>query len=281
MQWGLFIAYSITVVLQPQEETIFCGEDMDSKTYTAIIIDDEAKARRIMQSLIESECTNLKVVDTAEDVLSGVKAIQKHKPDIVFLDIEMPGYTGFQLLDFFDHIDFEVIFATAYSEYALQAFQVSAVDYLLKPIQIDQLKQAVDKAVKLRGHSQINEKARVLKENMEEHTIKKIAVPVSHGLLFLALKDILYLEADGSYTHIFMTDGTKLLITKKIKEFESTLNPENHFFRTHRSYIVNLLRIKQYIKQDGGHIEMENGAIVHLARERKEDFSGLIGSLKI
>lgn len=254
---------------------------IEETTYKAVIIDDEAKARRIMQALIESECPELTVVDTAEDVLSGVKSIQKHKPDIVFLDIEMPGYTGFQLLEFFEDIDFEVIFATAYSEFALQAFQVSAVDYLLKPIQIEQLKVAVDKAIKLRGHSHIKEKIAALRENMEQNSIKKIAVSVSNGLRFIPLSDILYLEADGSYTHIFLADGAKLLITKKIKEFEGTLNPENNFFRTHRSFIVNLSKIKTYVKQEGGHIEMESGAIVQLARERKDDFAKLIHGLKV
>jgi two-component system LytT family response regulator len=251
------------------------------RPFTAVIIDDEAKARRIMETLISDHCPQLKVVATAEDVLTGVKAIQKHKPNIVFLDIEMPGYTGFQLLDFFDDLDFQVIFATAYSEYALQAFQVSAVDYLLKPIQIEQLQAAVDKAIKLSGNSQMKERVSTLKENMESNSLKKIALPMSNGLTFVPIKEILYLEADGSYTHIYLCTGEKLLVSKKIKEFEGTLNAENQFFRTHRSFIVNIQRIKQYIKQDGGHIVMENDSIVHIARERKDDFNQLIQSLKV
>jgi two-component system LytT family response regulator len=257
------------------------GNEPMKKHYTAVIIDDEAKARRIMETLIADHCTQLQIVATADDALQGVKVIQKYNPDIVFLDIEMPGYTGFQLLEFFDDINFEVIFATAYSEYALQAFQVSAVDYLLKPIQIEQLQAAVDKAIRLKGKSQVRERIHALRENMEDHTLKKIALPVSHGLTFVPLSDILYLEADGSYTHVYLADGTKMLISKKIKEFENTLHPENHFFRTHRSFIINLHRIKQYIKQDGGHVIMENDAIVHIARERKDDFNQLIQSLKI
>lgn len=263
------------------DEDIDCSRDTMGKIFTAVIIDDEAKARRIMETLINDHCPQLNVVATAEDVLTGVKAIQKYKPNIVFLDIEMPGYTGFQLLDFFDELDFEVIFATAYSEYALQAFQVSAVDYLLKPIQIEQLQLAVEKAIKLSGNSQMKERVSALKENIEEHALKKIALPMSHGLTFVPIKDILYLEADGSYTHIYLCNGEKLLVSKKIKEFEGTLHAQNHFFRTHRSYIINLLRIKQYIKQDGGHIVMENDGIVHIARERKDDFNQLIQSLKI
>jgi two-component system, LytTR family, response regulator len=251
------------------------------KPLTAVIIDDEAKARRIMEALLAESCPNVQVLDSAEDVLTGIKAINKHQPDIVFLDIEMPGYTGFQLLDFFDEVTFEVIFTTAYSEYALRAFQVSAVDYLLKPIQMDQLKHAVDKAEKLRGGNKTAEKIDVLKANMEDQHLRKIAVPTSQGLIFLQLEEIVYFEADGSYTHIFLKDGTKLLISKKIKEFESILQTDSRFYRTHRSFIVNIEFIKQYIRQDGGHIEMENGAIIHLARERKDDFNKLIQSRTI
>lgn len=251
------------------------------KSFNAIIIDDEAKARRIMESLIAEHCPQLQIVATADDVLSGVKAIQKHKPDVVFLDIEMPGYTGFQLLDFFDEIDFQVIFATAYSEYALQAFQVSAVDYLLKPIQIDQLQAAVDKAIKLGKNAQTRERMDTLKENLEQKIIKKIALPVSHGLTFVPIQDIIYLEADGSYTHVYLTDGNKLLISKKIKEFENNLNPNTRFFRTHRSFIVNMDHIKQYVKQDGGHLVMDNNGIVQLARDRKDEFNELINKEKI
>ncbi len=246
-----------------------------------VIIDDEGKARRILEAMLKEHCPELQVVATAEDVPSGVKIIQKHNPDIIFLDIEMPGYTGFQLLEFFENPGFEVIFTTAYSEYALQAFQVSAVDYLLKPIQINQLKIAVEKAIRMHSNSQVIERLAALKENIEEKTLQKIALPVSDGLRFVPLKDILYLKADGSYTNIFLTDGNRILISKKIKEFENILSPKNNFYRTHRSYIVNLARIKNYIRQDGGYIVMENGEEVDLSRERKDEFQLLIEHNKI
>jgi two-component system LytT family response regulator len=142
-----------------------------------VIIDDEGKARRILEAILKEHCPELQVVATAEDVPSGVKIIQKHNPDIIFLDIEMPGYTGFQLLEFFENPGFEVIFTTAYSEYALQAFQVSAVDYLLKPIQINQLKIAVEKAIRMHGNSQVIERLSALKENIEEKTLQKLLYP--------------------------------------------------------------------------------------------------------
>lgn len=249
------------------------------ETYTAVIIDDEAKARRILAALLNDSCEEIMIADTAEDVLSGIKAINKHNPDIVFLDIEMPGYTGFQLLEFFDNPTFKVIFTTAYSEYAIQAFQVSAIDYLLKPIQIDQLKNAVEKVKRVTENNNL-EKLLALKENLAAHAIQKIALPTAHGLTFIEIKSILYLEADGAYTNVFLAEGSKLLISKKIKDFEAMLKPENNFFRTHRSYIVNLAQIKSYVKQDGGHIVMENNAHIHLSRERKE-FIQLISGLKI
>lgn len=247
----------------------------------AIIVEDEERSMLMLSSLLVEYCPEVTLVGSASTPEDAYALIKKSTPDIVFLDIEMPGYTGFQLLDFFDEVNFAVIFTTAYSEYALQAFQVSAVDYLLKPIQIDQLNSAIEKVSRLKGTTQNREKIHTLKENLEDHHIKKIALSTSQGLIFVPVNQIIYLEADGSYTHIFLTDGSKLLISKKIKEFENILTQDNHFFRTHRSFIVNLGFIKQYIKQDGGHLIMENGAIVHISRERKDDFNKIISDLKI
>ena len=142
----------------------------------AIIVDDEGKARRILERFIVEYCPQLEIVAVVENVPEAVKAIQKTNPDVVFLDIEMPGYNGFQLLEFFDQIDFEIIFTTAYSEFALRAFQVSAIDYLLKPIQIDQLTLAVQKLVKIHGNSLIRQRLATLQKNLEEHKIKKIII---------------------------------------------------------------------------------------------------------
>ena len=149
----------------------------------AIIVDDEAKARRILETFLAEFCPEVSVVAVAEDVPQAVKAIRKLNPDVVFLDIEMPGYNGFQLLEFFEEIQFEIIFTTAYSEFALKAFQVSAIDYLLKPIQIDQLTKAVEKLTKIKGNSLIRERIETLQANLEENKIKKIVVPLSDGSL--------------------------------------------------------------------------------------------------
>jgi two-component system LytT family response regulator len=242
----------------------------------AIIVDDEGKARRILERFIVEYCPQLEIVAIVEDVPEAVKAIQKTNPDVVFLDIEMPGYNGFQLLDFFDEIDFEIIFTTAYSEFALRAFQVSAIDYLLKPIQIEQLTNAVQKLEKIHGHSLIRERIATLQKNIEDHKIKKIIIPLSEGSLFVELKDILYLKAEGSYANIFFKDGNKVIVSKNLKDYEDQLTMEEGFFRTHRSFLVNTEYIKQ-ISSDGSEATLVNDAIINISRERKQE---LINYLK-
>ena len=237
----------------------------------AVIIDDEAKARRILEALLKEYCPDVEVLASCEDVPSGVIAINKHKPDVVFLDVEMPGYTGFQLLEFFSAVNFEIIFTTAHSDYALQAFKVSAIDYLLKPIQISELVKAVDKLKKIQlGNG--DERISVLKENFKVNAIRKLALPVAEGLIFVEVDDILYLEADGSYTKFCLANGKSIVVSKKIKEFEDALGTTNNFFRTHRSFIINLKSIKQYVKQDGGYILLNSDTQIPLARERKDEF---------
>lgn len=243
---------------------------------TAVIIDDEQRARNVLETLIKENIPEIEILALAEDVPSGVKAINKCKPDLVFLDIEMPGYNGFQLLDFFEDIHFDIIFTTAYSEYALQAFQVSAIDYLLKPLQIDHLVKAVEK-VKLQSKQQVKEKLETLRSNSGEKGIQKIALPVSKGLLFVEIDSIVYLEADGSYCYFHLTNGQKILVSKKIKEFEQVLNSDRKFFRPHRSYIINIAKVAEYHRQDGGSIFMEGGAHIPLSREMKENFLQLVG----
>lgn len=245
----------------------------------AILIDDEAKARRILEALLKEYCTDVEIVATAADVPSGVIAINQHKPDVLFLDVEMPGYTGFQLLDFFRDIDFDIVFTTAHSDYAVQAFRVSAIDFLLKPIQISELIAAVDKVKAKQGQNK--ERLSVLKENFKDNAVKKLALPVAEGLLFADTDTLTHLEADGAYTHFHFDDGRKVVVSKKIKEFEEALTQQSNFFRTHRSYIVNLKKIKQYVKQEGGYVLLENDIQVPLARERKDEFLQVIERMSL
>jgi two-component system LytT family response regulator len=245
----------------------------------AILIDDEAKARRILEALLKEYCTDVEIIAMAADVPSGVIAINQHKPDVLFLDVEMPGYTGFQLLDFFRDIDFDIVFTTAHSDYAVQAFRVSAIDFLLKPIQISELIAAVDKVKAKQGHNK--ERLTVLKENFKDNTVKKLALPVAEGLIFADTDTLTHLEADGAYTHFHFEDGKKIVVSKKIKEFEEALTQQSNFFRTHRSFIVNLKKIKLYVKQEGGYVLLENDIQVPLARERKDEFLQVIERMSL
>jgi two-component system, LytTR family, response regulator len=228
----------------------------------ALIVDDEPRARRILEELLKEYCPTVEVIDTADDVPNAVKAIQKHKPDVVFLDIEMPQYTGFQLFEFFEEITFEVIFTTAYRDYALQAFQVDASDYLLKPIQIGLLMQAVEKVQKY---------IEAKKQTNNTNAIHRITVPFSEGLMFLEPQDIITLKAEGSYTQVCLVEDKKVLVSKNIKFFEDLLK-DSFFFRPHRSFIINLNFVKQYLRQDGGIIVMENGDQVYISREKRDEF---------
>lgn len=243
----------------------------------AVIIDDEAKARRILQNFLTDYCKQVQVIGFAEDVMQGVKLIQKEKPDLVFLDIEMPGYNGFQLLEFFDDIDFEIVFVTAYSEFALKAFQVSAIDYLLKPLQIDQLVKAVEKVERVVGQHQSAQNIAILKENVKENKIKKIVVPSNSGTLFIEIDTITHLKAEGSYVQIYMADGKKILVSKNIKDYENQLTTIEGFFRTHRSYLVNTKHITNVLNSDG-EITLINNETASIARERKQEFANYLNA---
>lgn len=244
--------------------------DTNLKPLRAVIVEDEQKARRILQTLLLEHCTGIEVVGMAEDVPNGVKTIISTKPDIVFLDIELPGFNGFELADFFEKIDFEIVFTTAYSEYAIKAFQMSALDYLLKPIQISQLQQTIEKAREKKGIL-MNEKMAVFKANLGGGFAKKVALPIAEGYLFVDLNEIIYLEADNSYTTVFLVEDKKVLVSKSLKEFVEIISSDE-FFKPHRSYYVNANHIRQYNRQDSGSLIMDNGDVIYIARDKKSEF---------
>ncbi len=245
-----------------------------------LIIDDEPAACNSLYNLLKEHCPQLDVLAPASDVPGAMRIIHKQKPDLIFLDVEMPEQNGFQLLDYFETPDFEIIFTTAYSEYAMKAFEVSAIDYLLKPLQISKLKTAVEKAERMHHQNGSGERVNILKENLRVNQIQKIALPVADGLSFVSVADIVYLQAEGSYTYV-ITQKQKLLISKKIKEFEEILSGDNRFFRVHRSYIVNIQYIRQYIRHQGVYLKIENNDTIPVARERKQAFEELISQVRI
>lgn len=246
----------------------------------AIIVDDEAHARSLLSNTIKEHCKGIEIIAEAENVKEAVKLINKNNIELVFLDIEMPNENGFALFEYFDKPTFATIFCTAYSEFALQAFEVSAVDYLLKPVTISKLQDAIEKAIKMRGQNQILQSVNALRENITVNQLQKIALPLSDGLIFIKIDDILYFEADGSYTHV-ITNKEKYLVCKKIKEFHELLTNDSRFFRVHRSYLVNIQQIKKYSKKEGATLVFENNKVIPVAREKKNEFDGYIGNISV
>lgn len=244
----------------------------------AIIVDDEVKSRENLKILIEDFCTNVKIMGLAGNVQEGCDLIVSTDPDLVFLDIQMHKETGFDLLNKFKEISFEVIFTTAHSEYAITAIKFSAVDYLLKPIDINDLKSAIDRVEKKRYHDNLFGKFNTLIENMKanNHEDYKLAIPTLEGLTFVKCSDIVYCEASGNYTTFFLRDDRKYVVSKTLKEYENLL--ANHqFFRIHHSYLVNLKEIVKYTRGEGGFVTLTNGVNLDVSKRKKESFLVKIG----
>lgn len=246
----------------------------------AIIIDDEERAVNTLSLLLKTYAPEVEVVATANNVPQGVLAINTHRPDLVFLDIEMPEYNGFELLQFFRDVDFEIIFVTAYSEYALRAFEVSAVDYILKPIEVDALKKAIEQFHKRNKVSYMQDRLDLLKETYQAEEVHRIALPVSEGLVFVELKEIILLEADGSYTNLWLRNGTRMVVSKKLKFFEDLLENRELFYRPHRSFIIHLNAVQKYLKGEGT-IILDGNKIVSISRDKKAEFEERLKKLKI
>ena len=241
----------------------------------AVIIDDELGAIRVLSQLLDEIDMGISVVATAQNVPEGVLAINRSKPDVVFLDIEMPDYSGFELLEFFNNVNFEIIFTTAYSQYAIQAFEVSAIDYVLKPIQIEKLESAIEKLKGKLANENMAERLETLKTNLKDEIVKKIALPVSDGLLFINVDEIIHLDADGAYTKVWVKGGTHILISKNLKYFEGLLEKHAQFFRPHRSHIVNISYLKKYSRHDET-LLLDNEHEITLSKNRKHDFEAFM-----
>jgi two-component system LytT family response regulator len=246
-----------------------------------VLVDDDVNDIRSMAQKLALCGGDVSIVSQCGGVAEAVKAIHLYKPDIVFTDIEMPGVSGLQLLDFFnaEEVSFEVIFATSYSEFAVRAFQLSAIDYLLKPVDVELLKKAVDK-VRRKQNFKTSERAELLRDNLASQTLRRIALPYNGGVNFVDTTDILYLKADNVYTDIFLKDKSTITVSKPLKDFDSLL-PKPQFFRSHRSYLVNMQLVKEYVTTEGGEIVMTDGALVPVARDRKEEFISLWQRIKL
>ena len=239
---------------------------------TSIIVDDEEKSRIALRNMLNRHCPNVEVLELCESVDAAVQAIEKMKPQIVFLDVEMPHHNGFTVFDRIRIPQFKVIFTTAYDQYAIRAIKFSALDYLLKPIDVDELKGAVHRF----EQGAFGVKKQDVDLNLLMSTLNlrnksaKIAVPTFDGLQMLHIEDIVKCTADESYTHISMLNGSKIVVSRILKEFEDLLSGYN-FLRVHNSSLINLAHVKKYVKGEGGYVVMVNDESVEVSRRKKNE----------
>lgn len=245
---------------------------------SAIIIDDEANSRNSLKQKLLNYCTGIVVIGEAENGEEGIKILSQLAPDILFLDVEMPRMNGFTMLQQLPTRNFEVVFITAYDQYAIKAIKVSALDYLVKPVEIEELKMAVEKVAKKRGINNTNVRLETLLQNLLEtkKEQQRLAIPSMDGLQFIETGDIIYLEANSNYTSFHLANGKKILVAKTLKDFEELL-PTSTFIRIHHSYIINKNLIEKYIKGEGGQVVMKNGITLDVARRKKEEFLKAVG----
>lgn len=241
----------------------------------AIIVDDEQHCIDALKAMLQKKCPEVTVLAGVNSVSDAKQVIDELQPDLVFLDVEMPHENGFELLTRYDKVVFDVIFTTAYEQYALKAIKFNALDYLLKPFSVQDLQEALRKYHERRLNKTDAGIAplEVFLQNMKtmQQTNKKIALPTINGLVFMPVQNIVRCESTGNYTKIFFTDRKQLLVSKPLKEFEELLTDVD-FFRIHNSHLINLQQMESYIQGEGGFALMSDGTQVEVSRRRKADF---------
>ena len=236
----------------------------------AVIIDDEATVRNAISSLLGDYFPEIRIIATAGTVEEGFESIVKHKPDLVFLDIELPDGTGFDLLRKFQQIPFKIIFVTGHQEYALDAIKVSALDYVLKPVDTDELRHAVEKAGQIISQEEQKLKFQALNENLQsKKVLKRIILHTSDHLQLVSVSDIIRAEADSNYTSFRLANGKHVLVSRTIKEFESLLSGSG-MIRVHQSHLVNINYIDRFVKKDGGYILLKEGTKIPVSPNLKK-----------
>ncbi len=246
----------------------------------AVVIDDIEKIRRENTALIKAACPNISIIGQADSVASGIKLIKQLTPDLVFLDVEMPDGTGFDLLQKLMPIAFKVIFITGYEDFAIRAFRFSAIDYLLKPLDIKELQEAVKKAEHALEKEVFDMKLHNLFTNLERpKNLQKLVLKTSDKIYSVNIQDIINCESDKNYTTFHFINAPKLIVSTNLKEYETLLSPHN-FFRTHKSHLINMAYFDHFIKSEGGNtIVMKNKSAIPLSVRKKEEFLVLLDSL--
>jgi two-component system LytT family response regulator len=238
------------------------------KKLRAILLDDEPYCVKLLAMQLQEHCPEVEIIAQCTDSREGLKAIRTLEPDVVFLDIEMPNLNGFGLLEQLQDISFSLIFVTAYDAFALKAFKFSALDYLLKPVDTEELKAAVAKAAK-KGHIDGRQLDLLKWQYQAGQLPQKLAVPHHGGITFVELKEIIFCEADSNYTKLILSSGKGHLLTKTLREVQEFLE-ERNFLRVHRQYLVNLDHIKSYMKGEGNYLVMSNDASIPVGRNQKD-----------
>jgi two-component system LytT family response regulator len=239
----------------------------------SVIIDDEILVARNLQLLLGRYCPEVTVEGIAHSARDAEQLIRDQSPDVVFLDVEMPHGNGLDLLKKFDKIDFGIIFVTAFDHYAVRAIKYSAIDYLLKPVDVDELKAAVQKAQLQLKSKSVNVGLNLLLQNLAQPAsrLQKLTLPTMDGMIFVNIDDILYCKSEGNYTYFYLVNGQIPMVTKQIGIYEDLL-PEPLFCRIHRQYIINVNKVSKYIKGRGGYVVMSDGKIIDVAARKKDDF---------
>jgi len=234
---------------------------------TVIVVDDEKKSRETLHCFISTYCPDLEIIGEAVNVSEGIKLINEVNPNVVFLDIEMPDGTGFELLSSFHKINFQVVFVTAFDSYAVRAFRFSAADYLIKPISPKLLIEAVEKLKKTRAMEAINLKLDALLGNHKN--IENLALPTAEGVYLARIDQIIHCSADNYYTTFHLVGKEPIVVSKTLKEYSDMLE-EFNFYRVHQSHLVNLDHVDKYISGEGGYLIMKNGDTIDVSRRRKK-----------
>ncbi|OFY61182.1 MAG: hypothetical protein A2Y71_09165 [Bacteroidetes bacterium RBG_13_42_15] len=236
----------------------------------AIIIDDEPDSVKNLEKIIHEYCPNVNVIAKANSVGDALIEIENKHPGLVLLDIELQDGTGFDVLEKSRHRNFEVIFITAFNQYAIRAFKHSATDYILKPVDITELREAITRVSTNRSEKSVGNFS-ILLDNLKSESPRKLAIPTLQGYEYILVDNIIRIEAERSYCTIFLLDKLKIMVSRCMNDYQKILD-ERQFFRAHNSYLINLQHVKMYVKRDGGHIEMVDGSIVPLARRKKDFF---------
>lgn len=249
-----------------------------------LLVDDEKAVRSALRELLQRNFPSITIVGEAGSIPEAVREIHASHPDLIFLDIEMPGYSGLQLLEFFNpkEVNFDIVFVTAFNEYAIQAFKIAAFDYLLKPVDTEDLKQTLERYTGKHTQQHLQERINLLKESYTDAKLPtQIAVSSLQGIDFIQLENIIVLEASGAYTTLVLSEGDNIVSSKPLGEFEALLKNNLNFFRAHRSFLINLNKVRKLSSKEGDVILLSKEIEVPLSRYRKKDFETAIADFKI